>query len=107
MLLTILMVGGSLSGCFGDEEIIFEEDDLPFDFDKAIPETTWYHYSGGINALNSSAVELANISVNLTGDNIPYWTQGSYYGIGMSTFEPTIGITSMDNIYMYHHHIVL
>ena len=100
VLLTILMVGGSLSGCFGEDEEIIEEEPSPFDFEKEIPETTWYHYSGGIDALNSSAVEEANISANLTGENIPYWTQGSYYGIGMSTFEPTIGITSMDNIYM-------
>ena len=57
MLLTILMVGGSLSGCFGEDEIIIEEEPSPFDFDKAIPETTWYHYSGGINALNSSALK--------------------------------------------------
>ncbi len=100
VLLTILMVGGSLSGCFGEDEEIIEDEPSPFDFGKDIPETTWYHYSGGIDARNTSAVEEANISANLTGENIPYWTQGSYYGIGMSTFEPTIGITSMDNIYM-------
>ena len=33
------------------------------------------------------------------GDNTPVCTAGSYYGIGMSTFEPTIGITSEDNLY--------
>ena len=100
MLLTLLMVGGSLSGCFGDDEIIQEDDPSPFDFEKEIPETTWYHYAGGVDAQNSTAVQLANITANLTGDNAPFWTQGSYYGIGMSTFEPTIGITSDDNLYM-------
>ena len=25
---------------------------------------------------------------------------GTYYGIGMTTFEPTIGVTSLDNLYM-------
>ena len=100
MLLTLLMIGGSLGGCFGEEEEIPEEEVSPFNFDKPIPETTWYHYSGGIDAQNTSAVQQANITANLTGENIPFWTQGSYYGIGMSTFEPTIGITSMDNIYM-------
>ena len=74
VLLTILMIGGSLSGCFGEDEEIIDEEPSPFDFEKEIPETTWYHYSGGIDALNSSAVEEANISANLTGENIPYWT---------------------------------
>ena len=31
---------------------------------------------------------------------VPFWTQGSYYGIGLTTFEPTMGITSSDNLYM-------
>ena len=44
VLLTILMVGGSLSGCFGEDEEIIEEEPSPFDFEKEIPETTWYHY---------------------------------------------------------------
>jgi len=100
ILLTLLMIGGSLSGCFGDEEEVLVEEPSPFDFGREIPETTWYHYAGGIDALNDSAVEAANITVNLTGENTPFWTQGSYYGIGMSTFEPTIGVTSDDNLYM-------
>ena len=76
------------------------EPEGPFSTLGDIPETTWYHYSGGINALDPVAVSEANISDNLSGDNMPFLTVGSYYGIGMSTFEPTIGITSMDNIYM-------
>ena len=100
MLLTLLMIGGSLSGCFGEDDDVPEAEDSPFDFGKEIPETTWYHYAGGVDALNDSAVQSANITANLTGENTPFWTQGSYYGIGLSTFEPTIGITSDDNLYM-------
>ena len=98
IVLTVLMLTVPLSGCFGDEEQVFIEKES--DFPDEIPLTTWYHYSGGIDAMDAVAVSNANITVNLSGDNAPYLTVGSYYGIGMSTFEPTIGITSMDNIYM-------
>ena len=98
--LTLLMLCSVLSGCFGAEEKPAPSEPSPFDFDREIPSTTWYHYAGGVNALNTSEVQAANITVNLTGDNTPYWTAGSYYGIGMSTFEPTMGITSDDNLYM-------
>ena len=100
LFLTLLMLCSVLSGCFGEEEKTAPSEPSPFDFDRDIPSTTWYHYSGGVNALNASAVQAANITANLTGDNAPYWATGSYYGIGMSTFEPTIGITSDDNLYM-------
>ena len=36
----------------------------------------------------------------LVGDNAPVCAIGTYYGIGMTTFEPTIGVTSLDNLYM-------
>ena len=100
VLLVAFMLTSSLAGCFGsdEEEIIVEPS--PFDFDKEIPSTTWYHYSGGIDALNQTAVIEGNITTNLTGDNLPFWTEGSYYSIGMSTFEPTIGITSKDNLFI-------
>ena len=98
--LTLLMLCSVLSGCFGSEEEPILAEPSPFDFDRPISNTTWYHYSGGVDALNQTAVLEANITVNLTGDNTPYWTAGSYYGIGLSTFEPTIGITSDDNLYM-------
>ena len=99
-LVIVFMMTSSLAGCFGDEEVEIIAEKSPFSFERDIPSTTWYHYSGGIDALNESAISNANISVNLTGNNIPFWTQGSYFGIGMSTFEPTIGITSDDNLYM-------
>ena len=99
-LLLVSIMMSSLAGCFGSEEeqVIIEIG--PFDFDREIPSTTWYHYSGGINALNESALLEANITANLTENNIPFWTHGSYYSIGMSTFEPTIGITSNDNLFI-------
>jgi len=100
LFLTLLMLCSVLSGCFGEEEKAVHSEPSPFDFGREIPSTTWYHYAGGVNALNDSDVQAANITANLTGDNAPYWTAASYYGIGLSTFEPTIGITSDDNLYM-------
>jgi len=95
------MLCTSLMGCLGSDDTgPSSVDDNPFNFGREIPMGTWYHYAGGIDALNSSVVLEANITANLTGNNMPFWTHGSYYGIGMSTFEPTIGITSADNLYM-------
>ena len=90
-----------LTGCLAPEDnrIVVEEPTI-FDFLNPIPETTWFHYSGAVNALDSDSIKSANLTVDLSGDNVPFWTQGSYYGIGMTTFEPTMGITSSDNLYM-------
>lgn len=101
LLLTLMLITSMLSGCFGSD--VIEEDEIiesPFNFEKTIPDGVWYHYSGAINALNSTAVAAANITANLSGNNTPIFSNGSYYSIGMSTFEPTIGITSADNLYM-------
>jgi len=100
-LIIALLVTPALTGCLEpeDKRTITEEPGI-FDFNKEIPETTWYHYAGGINALDGNAVNQANITANLIGNNVPFWTQGSYYGIGLTTFEPTMGITSNDNLYM-------
>jgi len=100
VLLTLLMLASSLSGCFGNEEEPAPPSEDPFNFGKEVPATTWYHYAGGVDALNESAVSAANITANLSGNNLPFWTTGSYYGIGMSTFEPTIGVTSNDNLFI-------
>jgi len=101
LLLTSMLIMSMLSGCFGNE--VIEEEEIiesPFNFEQAIPDGVWYHYSGGVNALNSTAVAAANITANLSGNNAPIFSNGSYYSIGMSTFEPTIGISSADNLYM-------
>jgi hypothetical protein len=101
LLLTSMLIMSMLSGCFGNE--VIEEEEIiesPFNFEQAIPDGVWYHYSGGVNALNSTAVAAANITANLSGNNTPIFSNGSYYSIGRSTFEPTIGITSADNLYM-------
>ena len=92
------LVSPALSGCLEaeDKRTVIEEPGIFAEFfERDIPETTWYHYAGGINALDN---ELG--TNNLSGNNIPFWTQGSYYGIGLTTFEPTMGITSNDNLYM-------
>ena len=85
---------------FGSEEEVVIIESSPFDFDREILLPHGIIILGGINALNKSAVLDANITANLTENNIPFWTQGSYYSIGMSTFEPTIGITSNDNLFI-------
>ena len=91
ILLTCIMATSTLAGCFGDEEeteIIVEKG--VFDFE--ISNRTWYHFPGGIDAIGNSS--------NLSGNNVPFYSTSSYYGIGMSTFEPTMGITSTGNLYI-------
>ena len=101
-LLIFLVAMQSLSGCLGgmsgaQNEV---EESNPFGFDKPIPSNVWYHYKGGIDATDQEAVSAANLTANLSGNNLPFWTDGTYYGIGFSTFEPTIGITSADNLFI-------
>ncbi|MDE0954765.1 MAG: hypothetical protein OR994_08810, partial [Candidatus Poseidoniales archaeon] len=50
-----------------------------WDFEK--PDLTWYHFADAEDAWG-------NQEYNLEGRNIPFEAIGSYYGIGMSTFEP-------------------
>lgn len=99
--LALMLSLTTLSGCFANEsEPEPEPEKPPISFEKPIPATTWYHYAGGIDANNLSALDANNITSNLTENNTPYWSEGSYYSIGMTTFEPTMGITSSDNLYM-------
>ena len=93
MLLTALMALMPLSGCFGAEDAMGQEMEESgfFDFEQGMNSGTWYHYPGGINAMNNTSA--------LGGANIPFYSQGTYYATGYSTFEPTMGITSTDNIY--------
>lgn len=92
-LLTALISLMPLAGCFGTDAAvdIDEETSEFFDFEQGSNSGTWYHYPGGINALNNTSA--------LGGTNIPFYSQGTYYSTGYSTFEPTMGITSTDNIY--------
>ena len=93
LLMTALMALMPLAGCFGANETNGQEESEGgvFDFAEQLGGTTWYHYPGGANAMNNTSA--------LVGDNIPYFSQGTYYATGYSTFEPTMGITSTDNIY--------
>ena len=93
LLLVALMGLMPLAGCFGANETtdMTEEGNELFPFEDWLNGTTWYHYPGGINAMNNTSF--------LTGENLPFYSQGTYYATGYSTFEPTMGITSTDNIY--------
>ena len=99
-LLVLAVIMPLFSGCFGSEEVVNEIiEDGPFSFSEPLPMETFYHYAGGINALNQSAVNAANITANLTGNNTPFYANGTYFGIGFTTFEPTLGITSTGSMF--------
>ncbi|HJM55227.1 MAG TPA: hypothetical protein QGI72_03160 [Poseidonia sp.] len=89
---TLLMATCSLSGCFGSEEkpeVIQSETVWTFEKDPL----TWYHLPGGVDAWGYE-------NMTFEGRNIPHSATGTYYGVGMSTFEPTMGITQTDTIVM-------
>ena len=92
MFLVFLMLSSSLAGCFGEEE---KEEVIPqpsvWDFEKS--DLTWYHFAEAQDAYG-------NTSFDFDGRNVPYHAIGTYYGIGMSTFEPTMGITQSDMMMM-------
>ena len=93
LMMVLIMGFMSLSGCFGEvEKDVIEETSGFFDFEDMLDGRTWYHYPGGINAMNNTSA--------LGGENIPFYSTSSYYSIGMSTFEPTMGITSSGNLYI-------
>ena len=97
----LLILAPMLSGCFGGDEVIEEEVEM-FNFDELCPEgianNTWYHYSNATDATKVS--DVFNGTSVLVGSNAPVCAIGTYYGIGLTTFEPTIGVTSADNLYM-------
>ena len=96
----LLMLAPMVSGCFAGNTVEEIKESSPFDnlCPDGIANNTWYHYPGAVNAL--SAPHIINGTSILQGENVPMCTKGTYYGIGFSTFEPTIGITSADNLYM-------
>ncbi len=94
VLFTLLILSTqALAGCFGDDEVESEAV-VETPLDGLFSSTTWYHYPGGVNASNSSIGY-----ANLTGNSTPYPAIGTYYGIGATTFEPTIGVTSTGGIH--------
>jgi len=90
--LAILMVSASLAGCFGEEE---EKATVvaPTVWDFERPGLTWYHFADAVDAWGDEEFEF-------DGRNMPFEATGTYYGIGMSTFEPTMGITQTDTMVM-------
>ena len=96
----LLMLAPMISGCFAGNTVEEIKESSPFDnlCPDGIANNTWYHYPGAVNAL--SVPHIINGTSILQGENVPMCTKGTYYGIGFSTFEPTIGITSADNLYM-------
>ena len=98
------MFSGALSGCFSSGGVLVGSLSSPFEdlCEDGIPETTWYHYANATDATTSPwLVETPDDFVPiLEGSNAPVCTEGTYFGIGMTTFEPTIGVTSSDNLYM-------
>ena len=86
------MVSASLAGCFGEEEadpVVAEK--TVWDFER--PELTWYHFEDAVDAWG-------NNDFTFDDRNMPFIATGTYYGIGMSTFEPTMGITQTDTMVM-------
>ena len=55
MMMVLIMAFMSLSGCFGEDEVeIVEEASGYFDFMDMLDGRTWYHYPGGVDALNNT-----------------------------------------------------
>ncbi len=96
----LLLIGPAIAGCFGDDAPESMKAESVFDdiCEIGIVQTTWYHFANATDATKISTV--VNGSEILVDNNAPYCAQGTYFGIGMTTFEPTIGITSTNNLYI-------
>ena len=102
----LLMIVPTLSGCFAGESKEIIEEEGPFVFAEGdISSTTWYHFPGtvssphAVDATDPVAVLNANITMDLSGNNSPFYATATYYGTGWDTFEPTLGITSSGAIF--------
>ena len=100
-LMVLLLILPALMGCFGEDAKPPAKVEHPFGFDEAIASGVWYHIGGSpsdlnvTNILNESQMSERGFSMDMfNGSNVPYWTNGTYYGTGFDTFEPTIGILS-------------
>ncbi|MBJ23521.1 MAG: hypothetical protein CMB64_02510 [Euryarchaeota archaeon] len=98
-LILVSMMMPSFSGCFSEsetEEIILKN---PFnEFQNEIPITTFYHFPNG-TWINGTEDMYFNGSLVLEGNNSPFFAEGTYYSVGYTTFEPTLGITSSGAIF--------
>tara|TARA_B100000287_G_scaffold177869_1_gene167924 strand:- start:6885 stop:8312 length:1428 start_codon:yes stop_codon:yes gene_type:complete len=96
------MMMPSFSGCFSEpevEEVVLKN---PFDdFQNEIPITTFYHFPNG-TWINGTEDMYFNGSLVLEGNNSPFFAEGTYYSVGYTTFEPTLGITSSGAIFFTH-----
>ena len=93
-LLLVSIMMSSISGCFSEPEVEEIKLNNPFDeFANEIPITTFYHFPNG-TWINGTEDMYINGSLVLEGNNSPFFTEATYYSIGYTTFEPTIGITS-------------
>jgi len=90
--LVFVFLSTPLAGCFAEDTEVTEVTiESVWTFEKN--DLTWYHYAGAVDAWGNDSVAL--------GDrNLPFPAEGTYYGIGMSTFEPTMGITQTDMMVM-------
>ena len=91
--LVFVVLMGSLSGCLSADSNAKSGMGPSFTdpCESGESDTTWYHFA------NATPAESVTWSANMSS---PICTVGTYYGIGMTTFEPTIGVTSSDNLYM-------
>ncbi len=101
-LILVSMMMPSFSGCFSEpevEEVVLKN---PFDdFQNEIPITTFYHFPNG-TWINGTEDMYFNGSLVLEGNNSPFFAEGTYYSVGYTTFEPTLGITSSGAIFFTH-----
>ena len=95
MLLSVSWAGGLFDGS-EEKKKELKPEPTPFDSLMPISVTTFYHYAGGVNATKAPYDALV-------GDNIPFLANGTYYGIGTTTFEPTIGCTSKGSLFITSH----
>ena len=98
--IVLLVLSSMVSGCFSKESN--EMGGIDSFFDEICPDgfanNSWYHFPNSTDIFSMD--ESFDLNSILIGENIPICAKGTYYGIGVSTFEPTIGITSQDNLFM-------
>ena len=101
-LILVSMMMPSFSGCFSEPEVEKVVLKNPFDdFQNEIPITTFYHFPNG-TWINGTEDMYFNGSLVLEGNNSPFFAEGTYYSVGYTTFEPTLGITSSGAIFFTH-----